>query len=152
MLPKSLDENHLSFKTFEMDLILKTPHLHETARSLTIHGYSGMNRAMNYYLTLLQTRPVNARGLFAFYDEVPIGWALLTYEGDDMCFQPKPGHACVQVYVREDYRRNGVGGKLMRMAEQAKAADIVINVYLHDEPDFFAPFILINNFQSVYQE
>ena len=152
MDPKSLDERRLSFKTFEMDLILQTPHLHNMARSLTIHEYSGMNRAMNHYQSLLGTRPIDAKGIFAFYDEIHIGWVLLTYEKDDMSFRPKPGHACVQVYVRPDYRRNGVGAKLLRMAEQIKTANTVINVYLHDEPDFFAPFILTNNFQSVYQE
>ena len=144
-----LDDRRLSLKNFEMDLILKTTYLYTIARSLTISPGSGMNRALDYYQVLLPTRSINARGFFAFYDELAIGWALLTYESDEMCFQPKPGHACVQVFVRHDYRRNGIGGTLVRMAEQAKAADTIINVYLYDEPDFFRPF-LTNNFQSVY--
>jgi GNAT superfamily N-acetyltransferase len=77
---------------------------------------------------------------------------MLTYENDGAVFFQKPGQACIHVYVRDAFRRQGIGSRLVRMAEQAKEAETILNVYLYDNRDFFAPYIQTNNFQSVYGE
>lgn len=147
-------ETALRLEVIEMDRILKDANILSVARSLTLYSTSGMNRAINLYQTLIQDRSVNAKGIFACYGKVEtleraVGWALVTWESDAMYFKgEQAGHACIQVYVAEEYRRQGIGTRLIKKATEL-AQDNIFNVYASDNPNFFAPFMAQTNFQRV---
>jgi GNAT superfamily N-acetyltransferase len=126
----------LKTQMIEMDDILVDAALMQTARRLTLGRPSGMNAALDHYTELRTTRSIDALGIFAYYMSEPIGWALFTYETDTYEFRPENGQACAQVYVLPDYRRFGVGRKLIKMVAKLgspvslKSITIVIMVSL----------------------
>jgi GNAT superfamily N-acetyltransferase len=130
----------LKTQMIEMDDILADDNLMQTARRLTLGRPSGMNAALDHYTTLCATRSVDALGIFAYYMNEPIGWALFTYETDCYEFRPEEGQACAQVYVLPDYRRFGVGRKLIKMTAKLGNPGIV-KVYHHSNYRFFDPLM-----------
>ena len=130
----------LRIKVIEMDDIVKSPSLMETVRGLTLKPYSGMNAALNHYQFLSEKRSVDAVGIFANYLSIPVGWCLFTYEADTYEFRPAKGEACAQVFVKQEYRRLGIGFQLMSMATKLSRPD-KLKVYSWSEPQFFASFI-----------
>lgn len=156
----------IEYKTVEMDRLLKDPNLLAAARNMTLHSYSGMNSALNYYQAIIQGRSVRAYAIFAYDDGGeeyisltgitrkfverggPIGWALVSKESDNLCFTAKEGHACAQVYVEPSYRLKGIGRQLIKLAEQVSKDDI-ISVYAHNNVGFFQSFMTQSNFRAI---
>ena len=130
------NEAFLKTRMIEMDDIIADQAMMQTARSLTLGRPSGINSALDYYTTLRATRSVDALGIFAYYQAQAVGWALYTYEMDNYSFDPIDGHACAQVYVLPDYRRLGIGRKLIKQAANLAAPD-VIKVYHWSNYYFF---------------
>ena len=137
----------LSFKSVEMNVILKDANLLAVTRNLTICAGSGMNTALDYYQTLVNDRKINAQGVYTYYDGVAIGWALVTRENDRLYFYPREGYACIQIYVEPKFRRNGIGAGLLKTATQM--SNDIFNVYSWDNPAFFAAFLEEKNFKSL---
>lgn len=124
-----------------MDHVLRSPHLLQTCRNLSLGGgnpesYSGMNLFLKRYSALVEKQSINARGIFAHYHDVPVGWLLLTYVDDAFSFRARTGEACTQIYVRESWRRLGIGSRLQHTAAEL-AAPNKVRVYEWDNPDFF---------------
>lgn len=132
-------------QSIEMDEIIDNPELLRLVRRMTLYPESGMNMALDYFCSIrkLEQRSVDALGIFAYLLQEPIGWALFTYEGDTHSFEPANGQACAQVYVREDYRRQGVGTELMEMCARLAKPDL-LRVYEWSAMEFFQP-LLINH-------
>lgn len=145
-------ETEIHLEVIEMDRILKDPNILALARNLTLHSDSGMNRALNLYQVLSQTRSVKAKGIFAYYGTSlakAVGWILVTQECDAMYFSGQQiGTACIQVYVAEEYRRQHIGTKLINKATEIINAESFC-VYAGDNLNFFAPFMALTNFQRV---
>lgn len=140
----------LSIRTYEMDDIIHQPELMEMARTLTIGPYSGINRALDYYTDLARIQHVNAIGIFAYYTDNPVGWILLTQESDSVAFRPQDDHVCAQIFVARDYRRHGIGTRLLQIASK-RAQDKLVRVYDLDNIDFFSPLLqLLPNIKSIY--
>ena len=138
------DSAFLSFKTYNIEEIIKTPSLLEIARSLTICMHSGMNCALNAYSVAVDLKTVEAKAIFAYYIDYPVGWLLYTAESDSCEFLSTPGQVCVQLFVRSEFRRKGIGTKLMDVA--AKLADKnIVKVYAWDNVEFFNSVIINSN-------
>jgi ribosomal protein S18 acetylase RimI-like enzyme len=142
----------ITLHTYDMDVILRNETLLATARSLTLYSTSGMNIALNRFQTMTAVPAANvsikAKGIFAYKGELAVGWCLLTQEGDGMDFCPEEGYSCVQIYVAENCRRQGIGTAMLNEAIRISSGQI-IKCYQWGEPQFFDPFIKQNNFQSV---
>lgn len=141
------DINDLYIRAVEMDVILRNANLLSTVRRLTIDSGSGMNMALNYYQTLIQSRSVNAHGVLGYHGSLAIGWALVTRESDRFSFKERAGHACIQVYVLPTFRRKGVGCALVKSATELY--EDTFNVYHWSNPEFFSLFMGEKNFKSV---
>jgi GNAT superfamily N-acetyltransferase len=116
--------NFLRLRTFEMDEVLVTPSLLKKARSLTLPPPSGMNAALDYFQVLSRVSSVDALGIFAYYLDEIIGWALFSFEEDTWGFVPlKEGESCTHVYVDVNYRHQGVGTALMHLAARIAQPD-----------------------------
>jgi GNAT superfamily N-acetyltransferase len=149
IIDKSFDEK-LSFQVIEMDEILRNSDLMKITRDLTLGAYSssGMNLALDSYIEKMDERSINAKGIYANLNDTKIGWALLTQESDGFYFSPKEGHACIQIFVEWQYRRHGVGTKLIKMATEL-AKDKILGVYSHNNPSFFSQWVVQPNFTSL---
>ena len=123
-----------------MDEIVSTPSLLATARGLTLSPSSGMNNALDYYRELHKQRSVDALGVFAYYQRTAVGWALFTYEDDKFDFIAKDKHICSHIFVDPDYRRLGIGSKLINKVAQMAAPD-TMNIYAWSNKCFFYPLM-----------
>lgn len=122
----SIHESLISISVVEMDRILKDPNLLATCRRLSYGGSSGMNCALDHYQGLILSRSVDAKGIFAQYHKEYVGWALLTRETDNYSYRPEPGTVCFQIFVDGQYRRNGIGSKLLRQAKSLIPAETLL--------------------------
>src|ERR1700686_1035076 len=134
------NEIYFKLKIIEMDDIVRDPILLAAARKLTIGPPSGMNSALDYFIELSKTRSVDALGIFAYYMQQPIGWSLFSYESDRYMFASREGNACAQVYVAHEYRRHGVGSRLLKQVAKIAHPDTV-NVYRWSNIEFFDPIM-----------
>jgi len=132
--------SNVKLKIIEMDEIVSTPSLLATARRLTLSPSSGMNNALDYYRELYKQRSVDALGIFAYHQQKAVGWALFTFEDDRFDFTAKDGHICSHIFVDPDYRRIGIGSKLMNKVAQMATPD-TINVYAWSNRGFFYPLM-----------
>lgn len=130
----------------EMDDILRTPYLMDTCRRLSLGPGYGMNRCLDRYSQIVQQRSVDATGVIAFYQNIPIGWLLYTYEHDCMSFIGYNGEAACHLYVDGAWRRLGIGTKLLHLAVRMADPD-TLRVYAHENEAFFNP--IINKNQNV---
>jgi|SRR5579885_1978233 len=137
LITKSAMKLLLTTEVVEMDKILRDPNLLATCRRLSYGGSSGMNMALDYYQGLILSRSVDAKGIFGIYQKQFVGWALFTREDDRFYFRAEPGKACFQVFVDPQYRRNGVGSKLLQIAKELVAPNETIAAYMHSAPSFF---------------
>lgn len=143
----------LDIKVFGMDQIVRTPHLLSTCRTLSLGWGSGMNRALSAFESVMLMRAIEARGLIAYLDTIPIGWALLSKDEltDTTFFNPTLGF-CFQVYVRMDLRRKGFGSQLLNKATQLAGSE-KIRVYEDNTPGFFNRHMKDNStIKSIYPE
>jgi GNAT superfamily N-acetyltransferase len=138
----------ITLHTYEMDVILRNELLLATARGLTLYSTSGMNIALNLFQSLMDQKSIKAKGIFAYKGEVAVGWCLLTQEADGMDFAPVEGYSCVQIYVDEQYRRQGIGAIMLKEAV-ALAPGQMIKCYHWSNPTFFNPFCKTGVFQSL---
>ncbi len=101
-----------------------------------------MNRALDHYHVVKQTegRHIDAKGIFARHLGEYVGWALWTRETDNFSFKPTPGQVAFQVYVAANYRRKGVGTRLLQHACSLTLPDEKVHVYYWSNPSFFEPF------------
>jgi GNAT superfamily N-acetyltransferase len=87
--------------------------------------YSGINTFLNKYTEEGKSRSIDACGIFAHYQDIPVGWLLFTYEDDQLSFRPKEGEACIHIFVKPEWRRCGIGKRLLQMAAKMAEPDIV---------------------------
>jgi len=157
-MARELNPLFLKITMVDMDDILRNPHLMQTCRNLS-HGQgdpdcvSGMNYFLKRRSQEVKDRSIDAMGIFAHYLNTPVGWVLLSYEDDAFCFHPPEGNkesAVAQIYVRQDWRRQGIGSRLMQFAIKVAEPDTV-RVYRHSAEEFFVPLIERNqNLICVY--
>jgi GNAT superfamily N-acetyltransferase len=138
----------ITLHTYDMDVILRNELLLATARRLTLYSTSGMNIALNLFQSMMDKQPIKAKGIFAYRGELAVGWCLLTQEADGMDFAPVEGYSCVQIYVDEQYRRQGIGAAMLKEAV-ALVPGQMIKCYHWGNPTFFDPFCKTGIFQSV---
>lgn len=142
-------ESLLVYRIVDMDTVVKNQDLLATARSLTLSPRSGMNRALDAYQELVKERSLEAKAIFAYYKDLPVGWIIVTKEADGFSFQPVDGQACLQVFVKPDFRRHKIGTKLVQLARQIYPED-QINAYAHNNYDFFNPLISQGLCKNIY--
>lgn len=139
----------IHIEVVEMDKILRAPNLLATCRQLSHGGSSGMNQALDHYQTLTHARPVQAKGIFASHQARFVGWALLTHETDVYYYKPTPNCVCFQVYVEGQFRRNGIGSRLLRAAKSLVPNEDLL-VYGETGHYFFGSHMREGTCQSVY--
>jgi len=148
-MSRDFNPSFLKINIIDMDDILRNQHLVTMCRALSLGGGSGMNACLDKYAALLETRSVDACGIFAHYLDISVGWCLYTHEDDQVSFRPKEGEAASHVYVHEQWRRLGIGGRLIQVAQRMASPD-VLRVYEHNNYPFFRPLIQrMNNLQAV---
>jgi GNAT superfamily N-acetyltransferase len=135
----------LRFETMEMDDVIDSPTWTEELRRLTLGRPSGMNAALDYYQILRQTQSVDALAVVAkypWYDFQAIGWLLFTYENDgwNLAADKEKTRAGAQVYIQQNFRRHGIGSRLIRMAAALAMPD-PLRVYHWSNYDFFDPLM-----------
>ena len=130
----------LKINIIDMDDILRNPHLMSTCRALSKGDNHGMHICLEGYTKLLKERSVDACGIFAHYLDIPIGWLMFSYERDYVMFQSSENEAVCQLYVHHDWRRLGIGTRLIHLASRMANPD-TLRVYEHNEYDFFRPLI-----------
>lgn len=140
----SFNPIYLKINIIDMDDILRNPHLVTMCRALSLGGSSGMNKCLDGYMKLLKKRSVDACGIFAHYLDISVGWCMYTYEDDHVYFKPKEGETASHVYVHEQWRRLGIGTRLIQVAARMAAPD-VLRVYEHNNYGFFRPMIQRTN-------
>lgn len=119
-----------------MDYVLRDPKLLQTVRALTIHYRSGMNRSLDAFEEEMHGRSICAHAILGFVESEAVGWLLLANEADHIYFRPKNDQLVSHIFVKFQYRRQGIGSQLMDKAAQM-AADKKLTVYNHDNPNFF---------------
>jgi GNAT superfamily N-acetyltransferase len=145
--------SHLTvIEIVDMDRIITDPTLELECRRLSHGGSSGMNKALDHYhdVKRTDTRPIDAKGIFAKYMRQYIGWALWTRETDNYSFNPAPGRVAFQIYVNHEYRRKGIGTKLFNAAQTLVQPHEQLHVYYVSNPAFFRPFVEEGLCKDVY--
>lgn len=142
-------ESLVVYRTVDMDSVIKDQNLLAVARSLTLSPSSGMNRALDSYQEMIKSKPLEAKAIFAYYESQPVGWILVTKEHDGFSFRPINGQACIQVFVKPDFRRHKIGTKLVQLAKQIYPED-QINAYAHNNLSFFTPLITQGLCKDIY--
>lgn len=114
-----------SFKvrTLDFNKVARDTTLLTILRSLTLHSYSGMNHELNNLITrVISSEIVDVQILVAIHQETIVGWALLSREASNFHFtnvgdgyRPAMG-TLFEVYVEPQYRRKGIGSRLMKAA------------------------------------
>jgi GNAT superfamily N-acetyltransferase len=130
------DPSFLTLKIIKMDKIVSSDALFAMAKGLTLPPPSGMNNALDYYQRLHKTQSIDALGIFAYYIDKPVGWALYTYEDDNFFFRSEIGSVCVQIFVLPEYRMLGIGRQLMQWCYKRTKLD-TMKVYWLSNSDFF---------------
>lgn len=148
-MSKEFNPLFLKINIIDMDDIIRTPHLMNICRSLSLRGESGMNASLNEYTELIKERSVDACGIFTHYLDVPVAWLLYTYEDDCVCFRGSNKEAASHIYVHSAWRRRGIGTRLIQLAARMAAPD-TLRVYEHNESQFFRPLIRgIENVEAI---
>lgn len=119
----------LTVRVRGFNLVAQRPQLMQNLRKLTIHKSSGMNYELDNFENLAKYREVNAKVLTAHHNGEIVGWALLSKERTHFSFNnhydgfsPEYG-ALFEVYVDPNYRRQGVGTRLLRSAKRKLDGD-----------------------------
>lgn len=139
-MSKTFNPAFLKINIIDMDDILVNPHLMTMCRTLSLGGVSGMNICLDQYAELLKKRSVDACGIFAHYLDIAVGWCMYTHEDDYTFFTSKDGEAASHIYVHEQWRRFGIGTRLIQLATKMAEPDM-LRVYEHDNYNFFRPLI-----------
>lgn len=137
----------LKIKTEDFDIVATKPELLKKLRELTLHSYSGMNYELNHLTDSAKTRSVNAKILLAYYKRELVGWALMSREKSDFYFQhayngfdPSEG-TLFEVFVNPDYRRQGIGGALMKAArKKAGSTRLCVCLWNYQSERFYQNF------------
>lgn len=135
-----------------MDEVIRSNELLATLRRLSLGGYSGMNVALNKFIRDMLLRSIDAKAIMMYNNDVAVGWALFSRDvaTDHYHFNAKDNSICFQIYVDPNYRRMGIGSRLIRAAISL-ANGAVIKVYEFDAPAFFAQHkAQAENIQNIY--
>jgi hypothetical protein len=147
--PSKYNPVFLKTTIIDMDQILKDSNLLNTCRSLSLERGSGINVCLDEYIKLSQHRSIDACGIFAYYINHPVGWLLYSYECDYIYFKAEKCEAVSHIYVHPDWRRLGIGTKLIHTASRMADPD-TLRVYDYNAPLFFQPLMgRINNILPV---
>jgi GNAT superfamily N-acetyltransferase len=111
----------LTIRALDFNLVAKQPELIKQFRKLTLYPYSGLNYELSHLLSLSKYRQVSAQTLLAYYQNNLVAWALMSKEESQARF---PSNYCyhstdgilLEMYVHPNYRRQGIGSKLIKVA------------------------------------
>ena len=90
-------------------------------KKLTLNHWSGMTYELNNFEKISKTRIVNARIIIVEDNDKIIAWALLSKENSDFAFDKRyhpSTERLFQVYVSRDFRRQGIGSQLLKLARK----------------------------------
>lgn len=135
-----INPNLLRISIIDMDDVLQTPYLEEACRRLSHGPGYGMNNSLNYYKKLLKERSVDACAIMAFYNGPVVGWLMYSYEDDCVSYRPKTDEAVAHIFVEQQWRRCGIGTKLLQMASRMAWPE-TLRVYPWEEREFFNPIM-----------
>ena len=118
----------LQIRVQEFSEVLKTPQFINKLRKLTLDHCSGMNHELNHLIKDSSYRPVECKIMHAYKKKTLVAWALLSKEATDYKFgyaakgfQPSQG-VLFQVFVHPEYRRQGIGSELVKVARRKAGA------------------------------
>lgn len=142
----SLATYYLKIKTEDFNKVAKKQHLLSKLRELSLGPDSGLNYELDQMGAKVNFKKVKAKILLAYFKKQLIGWALLSKEETDYAFSPDTKFdpikgALFQVYVHPDFRNEGIGTELLKMARK-KAGNSILYFCPWDKKSikFFAKF------------
>lgn len=118
---KNVSTLDISVKSFNE--IIDKPRLILNLRKLTLNSFSGMNRELNHLLESAKHRQVSARVILVHQGGQLVAWALMSKEETSFRFRytgsyhPSDGFL-LEMYVHPDFRRQGIGTELMKIARR----------------------------------
>lgn len=121
-----------TIETVEMNHCINNPTIMGYLRGMVIDEYSGMSIMLDEFIN--GRYPRDAKAIIASVDEEPVAWALFTLDTDeynDIIFDNPSAETYLQVYVKPEYRRQGIGAVLF-LKGQELAAGRSIGLSKHD--------------------
>lgn len=114
----------LTVRVSDFNLVAQRPAVIKKLRTLTLNSTSGLNNEIDNLLNLVKRRPVDCKIIRAYLDSKLVGWAILSRENSDFNF-PNTDNGfssdqgvLFEVYVHPEYRRKGVGTKIIETAKK----------------------------------
>ena len=137
----------LTIRRQSFNLVARQPELLKQLRKLTLYPDSGLNQELDHLTQLAQQRSVQAQVLLAYRQTQLVGWALVSKEksdfnfyNTDQAYDPSYG-ILVEMFVAPNYRRQGVGTTLMKVAKsQAKSERLCVAPWDDGSTAFFINF------------
>jgi GNAT superfamily N-acetyltransferase len=137
----------LTIRRQNFNLVARQPELLKQLRKLTLYPMSGLNRELDHLVWLAKERPVKTQVLLAYRNQRLIAWALVSKEKSDFQFyntgeayDPSQG-VLVEMYVNPEYRRQGIGTALMKVAKsQAKSDRLCVAPWDETSVAFYSNF------------
>lgn len=118
----------LILKAQDFNLVLQNQELFQTFYSLTLYRgnlTSGLTYEMKNLSRIGQNRKVKAKVIWAEKDDKIVGWALLSREPSDFFssengywFDPNRDGVLFEVFVAKQYRKQGIGTELIKLARR----------------------------------
>lgn len=118
------NSSSLTIGARDFNLVARQPELLKQFRKLTLYPHSGLNQEIDHLLRKVEYRSVSATALTASQGSHMVGWGLMSREQSSFYFPttgdyyyPSDG-ILFEIYVHPDYRRQGIGSELLRVARR----------------------------------
>jgi GNAT superfamily N-acetyltransferase len=120
----------VKLKIIDMNDAMENPKVLASLKELTLCGLSGMQLTLDRYEDILvQGEEIRGKAIVAYSGAILIAWGLLSWEPDDevVDFDSSLG-VYFQIFVDGNYRRQGIGTKLLARARKIIGSKERLNV------------------------
>lgn len=111
----------MKLKILDMNKVMRDVKILSMLRNMTLDGVSGMQATLDKYQDMIDCREkIRATAIIAYMWSSPVAWGLLSWESTDGQIVDYDSTLGVyfQIFVEEEYRRQGIGSKLIARARK----------------------------------
>jgi hypothetical protein len=126
-----MDLTNLVLRVQDFNIVVSNPGLMNILYSLTLYQgklQTGMTYELDQLTKISKLRPVDARVILVEKDNELIAWCLLSREASDfmsnsffsdkLWFDPDQHGTLCEIFVKEEFRRQGIGKEILKLARR----------------------------------